>query len=398
MRLAFPRLLLCGTLVIALHNAEEALTMPSWMQRRLPEVAGRLGLGDLRPPAPGRVYAGLVAVTVAPALCLLAAARSRPRSPAIYTALAVVGVFLWNALVPHLALTVLLGEYTPGAVTAGLLTLPYGVFAYRRALAEGFAGRLPALGMLAASAILYPVGMLALWRPFAAGGSTAALLACLACGGAGPDASAPSGGGPAAVLFIGNSLTAANDLPGRARRIASAAGMEIDTGAVTVGGASLLDHWDAGRAREMIRSRRWSVVVLQQGPSTLPESRQELTRLATQFGEEIRRVGGRPALLMVWPLPGQTAEAVSASYRAAAEATGSLLIPAGDAWVRARATDPRVELTGPDGFHPSPLGTELAAATVVCTLYPAVRPAPLLPLEPAQRDLVTRSACSPEGP
>jgi hypothetical protein len=394
----FRRLVLWGIVAIALHNAEEALTMPAWMERRLPEVAARLGLGDMRPPPAERIYRGLVAVTVVPALCLLAAAaRSPPRGAGVYAALAVFGVFLWNALVPHLALTVFLGEYTPGVVTAGLLTLPWGLLSYRRAVAEGLAGRGPALAVLAASAILYALGMLLLWRPYAVAGSTAAVLACLACG-AGPGASGPSAGGAPAVLFIGNSLTATNDLPGRFRRIASAGGVEIETSAVTAGGTSLLDHWNAGRAREMIRSRRFSVVILQQGPSTLPESREELTRLAGQFGEEIRRAGGRPALLMVWPLPGQTAAAVSASYRAAAEATESLLIPAGDAWVRARAEAPLVELTGPDGFHPSPLGTELAAAAVVCSLYPAVRPVPVLPLLPAERDLVTRSACAPGGP
>jgi hypothetical protein len=398
--LPFPRLLRLGILVIALHNAEEALAMPSWLEGRLPEVARRLGLGDVRAPPRDRLYLGLAVVTLVPALNLFGAARSRPGRPPIYAALAVIGLFLWNALVPHLALTAVLREYTPGVLTAALLTLPYGVLAYRRAVSQEFATRGKALGVLAGTAILYPLGMLLLWRPFALRGGTAAIVGCLACGGGGaaPAASgAPSGQGPA-VLFIGNSLTSANGLPERSRRIAAAAGLEIQTSAVTMDGASLLDHWEAGRARDAIRSRPWSAVVLQQGPSTLPASREELTRLAGQFGEEIRRAGARPALLMVWPLPGQTPEAVSASYRAAAQATGALLIPAGDAWVRARAADPQVELTGPDGFHPSPLGTELAAATVVCSLYPAVRPVPVLPLPPGQRDVVTGAACEPGGP
>jgi hypothetical protein len=98
---------------------------------------------------------------------------------------------------------------------------------------------------------------------------------------------------------------------------------------------------------------------------------------------------------MVWPIPGQTAEAVAASYRAAAQATGSLLIPAGDAWVRARALDPGVPLTGDDGFHPSALGSELAAAAAVCALYPATRPVALLSFPPGQRDIVARTACDP---
>jgi hypothetical protein len=223
---------------------------------------------------------------------------------------------------------------------------------------------------------------------------TVPLIASLACGSNGgtTTAATPTTGGPA-VLFIGNSLTSANDLPGQVRAIAAASGVPTDTASVTMDGASLQDHWDAGRVRERIQSRRWTFVVLQQGPSTLPESRAELIRSTTQYAEEIRRAGARPALLMVWPLPGQTAEAVAASYRAAAEATGALLIPAGEAWVRARTADPRMQLTGPDGFHPSALGTELAAATVVCSVYPRVLPVPVLPLPPAQRTIVSESAC-----
>jgi hypothetical protein len=194
------------------------------------------------------------------------------------------------------------------------------------------------------------------------------------------------------VLFVGNSLTSANDLPGRCERLARAAGVALTTRAVTADGASLLDHWDAGRVQPAIASRSWRAVVLQQGPSTLPASREELTRLTAQLGVGIRAVGAQPALLMIWPLPGQTAEAVAASYRSAAEATGSLLIPAGEAWVRARALDPSLALTGSDGYHPSPLGTEIAALTVVCTLYPAARPQPQVGSASQQRAML-QAAC-----
>jgi hypothetical protein len=43
----------------------------------------------------------------------------------------------------------------------------------------------------------------------------------------------------------------------------------------------------------------------------------------------------RMRAFMVWPLPGQLSSAVSASYRAAAEASDALLLPAGDAWAEA---------------------------------------------------------------
>ena len=43
--------------------------------------------------------------------------------------------------------------------------------------------------------------------------------------------------------------------------------------------------------------------------------------------------------------------------------------PAGEAWRIARARDSRVELYGPDGFHPTPEGTYLAALVLYGTLY-----------------------------
>jgi hypothetical protein len=104
---------------------------------------------------------------------------------------------------------------------------------------------------------------------------------------------------------------------------------------------------------------------------------------------------------MVWPLPGQQASAVSASYRAAAEANDALLLPAGDAWTILGARDPSMVLTVSDGFHPSVLGTYAAALTVACTLIPEDRPAlaralsaSALRLDAGRRDLLVEAACT----
>ena len=213
--------------------------------------------------------------------------------------------------------------------------------------------------------------------------AAAALLQCSSGRATSPDGGAPGSptGGGSAILFIGNSLTEANDLPRRVQDLSRDAGAPIDVSAVVFGGFSLEDHLNEGPAVARIRSRPWTVVVLQQGPSTLPGSRAALVRDATRMATEIRAVGGRPALLMVWGLPGQRQEDVSASYRAAAEATGSVLITAGDAWQIALARDRSLRMTDTDGFHPNPLGTWLAALTVHCTLNRSLPPALTLAVE-----------------
>jgi hypothetical protein len=173
---------------------------------------------------------------------------------------------------------------------------------------------------------------------------------------------------PFRILFIGNSLTYVNDLPGMVEGISRAAGDEppLEAEMVAFGGYALADHLAQGDAARAIARGGWDVVVLQQGPSTLPESRMLLVRDARRFAEQIRAVSARPALYGVWPEEERlyAFDAGIASYRAAAEAVDGLLFPAALAWKTAWRSDPAFPLYGPDRFHPSPLGTYLAALVI----------------------------------
>ena len=80
---------------------------------------------------------------------------------------------------------------------------------------------------------------------------------------------------PKRILFIGNSLTASSDVPGRLATLANAMGRPVAVESVTRNGYSLEDHWNDGRAREAIR-KGWDLVVLQQGTSAHEEGRRQL--------------------------------------------------------------------------------------------------------------------------
>ena len=112
---------------------------------------------------------------------------------------------------------------------------------------------------------------------------------------------------------------------------------------------------------------------MQQGPSALPESQVDLRRWAVVFADEARAVGTRPALLTVWPEAYRrpALSDVIISYRSAAEAAGAQLFPAGEAWHAAWDCNARLPLYGPDGFHPSTLGTYVAALVVYGRLFKA---------------------------
>src|SRR6266436_6710324 len=58
---------------------------------------------------------------------------------------------------------------------------------------------------------------------------------------------------PVRVLFIGNSFTARNDLPGLIAQLAIARGVAIKHELLSIGGASLRTHWNKGEARRAIQ-------------------------------------------------------------------------------------------------------------------------------------------------
>jgi protocatechuate 3,4-dioxygenase beta subunit len=177
------------------------------------------------------------------------------------------------------------------------------------------------------------------------------------------------------VLFLGNSLTAGNDLPAMVQAMARAGGVTLVYESRTPGGASLEDHWQDGKALGVLAGSHWDYLVLQQGPSSRPESQAHLRRWAVRWADEARKQGTTPALYMVWPFQGQANgfTLVSGSYRRAAHTSRSRLLAAGDAWEMALRDQPAVSLFQKDKLHPTRAGTYLAALVITQGLT-AVRP------------------------
>ena len=196
-----------------------------------------------------------------------------------------------------------------------------------------------------------------------------AFLAVTGCGGSGAAVEPPPSAQPATyrVLFIGNSLTYFNDLPGTVAGLAGSANVTIHVASVARPNLALIDHVEgSSNALDVIRQGEWNYVVLQQGPSALALSRDTLLLATRVLASEISAVGARTALLMVWPESSRFAvfDDVRDSYRAAADDVGGLFLPAGEAWRTAWISDPQLPLYGTDGYHPSEVGTYLAALVV----------------------------------
>jgi hypothetical protein len=183
----------------------------------------------------------------------------------------------------------------------------------------------------------------------------------------GPPVPNPPGlGAGARVLFIGNSLTQVNDVPGMVQALASAAGLAWSVDAQVAGGTSLQDQWERGLVQAKIRDGHWDAVVLQQGPSSLADSRVNLRQWTRVFDELVRESGGRSALYMVWPEESRLAwfDRVRDSYALAARDVDGWFLPAGQAWRAAWEEDAGLQLYGGDGFHPTIAGSWVAALSI----------------------------------
>jgi hypothetical protein len=197
-------------------------------------------------------------------------------------------------------------------------------------------------------------------------------FACWACGSAATGTEqrpVPRGSGDD-VLFVGNSLTYTNDLPGLVQGLAATAGVRLQTASVAYPGYSLADHLDRQDAVRAIAGGGWRVVVLQQGPSALLESRELLRRDTALFDQRIRAAGARTALFSVWPESTRQGAFgdVAASYAAAAADVGGIYLPVTQAWLEAWKSDPSLALYSEDGFHPSAQGSYLAALVITGVL------------------------------
>jgi len=191
------------------------------------------------------------------------------------------------------------------------------------------------------------------------------LLASASCLGQKIAEPLPAGG--IHVLFVGNSLTYVNDLPGTVAALGSLSGDTIRVAASVGANLALVDHLNgASDAVAVIAQGGWNFVVLQQGPSTVPINRDSLILWTQWFDPYIKKVNAKPALLMIWPSSDRYAyfDEVRKSYQQAAQAVNGVFIPAGAGWLQAWAADPALALYGSDGYHPSVLGTYVVALVV----------------------------------
>lgn len=173
------------------------------------------------------------------------------------------------------------------------------------------------------------------------------------------------------ILFIGNSLTYANDLPSLVVTAAQKKNIDIKTEMIAYPGFALEDHWIQGTIQKRISEGHFDFVVVQQGPSSQQEGREMLLDYGARIKELCDSHSVKLAFFMVWPayINYTNFDGVINNYRDAAESTGSLLCPVGEVWKKYISETGDLSYYGPDSFHPSLKGSEVAAAVIVDALF-----------------------------
>jgi hypothetical protein len=172
------------------------------------------------------------------------------------------------------------------------------------------------------------------------------------------------------ILFVGNSFTARNNLPGLLKGLAGARGIEVDFTLIQAGGASLRQHLNAGKALDAIATGGYDVVVLQE-QSTLPvKSPDRFRESARDFDAAIRAAGSRTAFYLTWARRNapETQQALTAAYGGAATELGAMLIPVGLVWERFLSRYDEPVLHDQDNSHPTLAGSYLAACVFLIAL------------------------------
>jgi hypothetical protein len=173
------------------------------------------------------------------------------------------------------------------------------------------------------------------------------------------------------VLFIGNSFTQRNNLPGLIARMAEARGHELRHTLISAGGASLRQHWNAGKAPRAIESGGYDRVVLQE-QSTLPvKNAARMAENVRLFDAAIKASGAKTVLYMTWARAHapESQQALTDAYTSIGAELGATVVPAGEAWKRFLAKHREPVLHDKDQSHPALAGSYLAACAFYAVLF-----------------------------
>ncbi len=180
---------------------------------------------------------------------------------------------------------------------------------------------------------------------------------------------------PIRILFIGNSYTTVNDLPGMLAAMSRKAKVDrpIETARSTRGGWTLQRHHDDERstAKTMIQDGPWDYIVLQE-QSQMPFLYPKVThKYGVMLGKLIQAEETTPLFYMTWAREHQPENQakIRDTYQGMGKQLNAPVAPVGLAWEAVLKGQVHVKLHQKDRSHPTTHGTYLSACVFFAMIY-----------------------------
>lgn len=188
---------------------------------------------------------------------------------------------------------------------------------------------------------------------------------------------------PLDILFIGNSYTFLNDMPGTFAKIAEVGGHPVNVTSLAQGGFSLARYTEDQVTLTTLKDQGWDFVVLQEKSDipAIPQERDEsMYPYIRQLNNLVEEQGGETILFLTWGYRDGLPESglsdykamqneVTASYQTIGDELNVRVAPVGIVWENILRRDPQLELWMADGSHPSPLGSFLTANVLYAVIF-----------------------------
>jgi len=173
------------------------------------------------------------------------------------------------------------------------------------------------------------------------------------------------------ILFIGNSYTYANDMPGIVAELAKSRGRNTDILSVCAGGKTLEWHLKSKQTIDSLLGSRWDFVILQEQSLRPIEAPEKMISSVEMLADLARRQGAEPALYLTWARQHKpaTQDAIDTAYAEAAKLAKARIAPVGPAWQIAISKKKDLCLYTNDKSHPNMQGSYLAACVIYSTLF-----------------------------
>ncbi len=192
------------------------------------------------------------------------------------------------------------------------------------------------------------------------------------------------------ALFIGNSLTSANNLPGMVTDIAESHGHKMIYDSYTPGGARLAHHASDPYVLQKLKEQPWHFVVLQEQSQFPGFSHKQLSTdvfpYAERLAEAVKKANHHTSLVFYMTMARRKGDPankhvsselltyegmqkrVNRCYLEMAKDNRALIAPVGEVWKTIRKQNTNFALYS-DDIHPNKAGTYLAACVFYATFF-----------------------------